>query len=315
MASSKFQLPEIALIDLLGQEDKNLRRIESDLQGLKIQNRGHEFTLTGEDQLVQVGQAVLTELVEMVRQGLSPTEHSVSETIKIILEGKSEPASKILATTTIRTPAKTIRAKTSGQKTYLDSIDENTITFGIGPAGTGKTYLAVAKAVEALYNKEVSRIILTRPAVEAGEKLGFLPGTLSEKIDPYLRPLFDSLQEMLEPEVTAKMMDAGVIEVAPLAYMRGRTLNDSFIILDEAQNTTGEQMKMFLTRLGFNSKMVITGDVTQIDLPGGNSGLRIAQNVLADVEGLHISHLSSRDVVRHELVTRIIDAYDLAATK
>ena len=315
MASSKFQLPEIALIDLLGQEDKNLRRIESDLQGLKIQNRGHEFTLTGEAQLVQVGQAALTELVEMVRQGLSPSEHSVSETIKIILEGKSEPASKILAATTIRTPAKTIRAKTSGQKTYLDSIDENTITFGIGPAGTGKTYLAVAKAVEALYNKEVSRIILTRPAVEAGEKLGFLPGTLSEKIDPYLRPLFDSLQEMLEPEVTAKMMDAGVIEVAPLAYMRGRTLNDSFIILDEAQNTTGEQMKMFLTRLGFNSKMVITGDVTQIDLPGGNSGLRIAQNVLADVEGLHISHLSSRDVVRHELVTRIIDAYDLAATK
>lgn len=315
MASSKFQLPEIALIDLLGQEDKNLRRIESDLQGLKIQNRGHEFTLTGEDQLVQVGQAALTELVEMVRQGLSPSEHSVSETIKIILEGKSEPASKILAATAIRTPAKTIRAKTSGQKTYLDSIDENTITFGIGPAGTGKTYLAVAKAVEALYNKEVSRIILTRPAVEAGEKLGFLPGTLSEKIDPYLRPLFDSLQEMLEPEVTAKMMDAGVIEVAPLAYMRGRTLNDSFIILDEAQNTTGEQMKMFLTRLGFNSKMVITGDVTQIDLPGGNSGLRIAQNVLADVEGLHISHLSSRDVVRHELVTRIIDAYDLAATK
>jgi len=315
VASSKFQLPEIALIDLLGQEDKNLRRIESDLQGLKIQNRGHEFTLTGEDQLVQVGQAVLTELVEMVRQGLSPSEHSVSETIKIILEGKGEPASKILAATTIRTPAKTIRAKTRGQKTYLDSIDENTITFGIGPAGTGKTYLAVAKAVEALYNKEVSRIILTRPAVEAGEKLGFLPGTLSEKIDPYLRPLFDSLQEMLEPEVTAKMMDAGVIEVAPLAYMRGRTLNDSFIILDEAQNTTGEQMKMFLTRLGFNSKMVITGDVTQIDLPGGNSGLRIAQNVLADVEGLHISHLSSRDVVRHELVTRIIDAYDLAATK
>lgn len=315
MATTKFQLPEIALIDLLGQEDKNLRRIETDLQGLKIQNRGHDFTLTGEDQAVLVGQAVLTELVEMVRQGLSPSEHSVSETIKIILEGTSEPASKILAATTIRTPAKTIRAKTSGQKTYLDSIDENTITFGIGPAGTGKTYLAVAKAVEALYNKEVSRIILTRPAVEAGEKLGFLPGTLSEKIDPYLRPLFDSLQEMLEPEVTAKMMDAGVIEVAPLAYMRGRTLNDSFIILDEAQNTTGEQMKMFLTRLGFNSKMVITGDVTQIDLPGGNSGLRIAQNVLADVEGLHISHLSSRDVVRHELVTRIIDAYDLAATK
>ena len=175
--------------------------------------------------------------------------------------------------------------------------------------------MAVAKAVEALYRKEVSRIILTRPAVEAGERLGFLPGTLSEKIDPYLRPLFDSLQEMLEPDVTAKLMEAGVIEVAPLAYMRGRTLNDSFIILDEAQNTTGEQMKMFLTRLGFNSKMVVTGDVTQIDLPGGKSGLGIAQTVLADVEGLNVQKLTSRDVVRHELVTRIVEAYDRAAIK
>jgi phosphate starvation-inducible PhoH-like protein len=206
-------------------------------------------------------------------------------------------------------------AKTAGQKEYLDAIDQNTITCGIGPAGTGKTYLAVAKAVEALYRKEVSRIILTRPAVEAGERLGFLPGTLSEKIDPYLRPLFDSLQEMLEPDVTAKLMEAGVIEVAPLAYMRGRTLNDSFIILDEAQNTTGEQMKMFLTRLGFNSKMVVTGDVTQIDLPGGKSGLGIAQIVLADVEGLNVQKLTSRDVVRHELVTRIVEAYDKAAIK
>ncbi|MDB4254443.1 PhoH family protein, partial [Aquiluna sp.] len=203
----------------------------------------------------------------------------------------------------------------AGQKQYLDAIDEHTITFGIGPAGTGKTYLAVAKAVSALYRKEVSRIILTRPAVEAGERLGFLPGTLSEKIDPYLRPLFDSLQEMLEPEVTAKMMDAGVIEVAPLAYMRGRTLNDSFIILDEAQNTTAEQMKMFLTRLGFNSKMVITGDVTQVDLPGGKSGLGVAREVLEGVEGLHVATLSSRDVVRHELVTRIVDAYERAETK
>ena len=251
----------------------------------------------------------------MIKQGLLPDVQSVAETLKIVTSKIGEPASMILAATSITTPAKTVRAKTVGQKQYLDAIDRNTITFGIGPAGTGKTYLAVAKAVSALYRKDVSRIILTRPAVEAGERLGFLPGTLSEKIDPYLRPLFDSLQEMLEPDVTAKLMDAGVIEVAPLAYMRGRTLNDSFIILDEAQNTTGEQMKMFLTRLGFNSKMIITGDVTQVDLPGGKSGLAIAREVLKEVEGLHVATLSSRDVVRHELVTRIVDAYEKAENK
>lgn len=315
MASLKFTIPEISLIDVLGREDQNLRQIQAELPGLKIQSRGHEISLSGEEQQIEIGKELIMQLVEMVRQGLNPNEQSVVETLRILGDADSEPASKILAATTIKTPAKTIRAKTRGQKEYLDAIDEHTITFGIGPAGTGKTYLAVAKAVQALYNKEISRIILTRPAVEAGERLGFLPGTLSEKIDPYLRPLFDSLQEMLEPEVTAKLMDSGVIEVAPLAYMRGRTLNDSFIILDEAQNTTGEQMKMFLTRLGFNSRMVITGDVTQIDLPGGNSGLRIAERVLAGVEDLNISRLSSRDVVRHELVTRIIDAYDLADSK
>ena len=315
MASLKFTIPEISLIDVLGREDQNLRQIQAELPGLKIQSRGHEISLSGEEQQIETGKVLIMQLVEMVRQGLSPNEQSVVETLRILGDADSEPASKILAATTIKTPAKTIRAKTRGQKEYLDAIDEHTITFGIGPAGTGKTYLAVAKAVQALYNKEISRIILTRPAVEAGERLGFLPGTLSEKIDPYLRPLFDSLQEMLEPEVTAKLMDSGVIEVAPLAYMRGRTLNDSFIILDEAQNTTGEQMKMFLTRLGFNSRMVITGDVTQIDLPGGNSGLRIAERVLAGVDDLNISRLSSRDVVRHELVTRIIDAYDLVDSK
>jgi len=315
VASLKFTIPEISLIDVLGREDQNLRQIQAELPGLKIQSRGHEISLSGEEQHIEIGKELIMQLVEMVRQGLSPNEQSVVETLRILGDADSEPASKILAATTIKTPAKTIRAKTRGQKEYLDAIDEHTITFGIGPAGTGKTYLAVAKAVQALYNKEISRIILTRPAVEAGERLGFLPGTLSEKIDPYLRPLFDSLQEMLEPEVTAKLMDSGVIEVAPLAYMRGRTLNDSFIILDEAQNTTGEQMKMFLTRLGFNSRMVITGDVTQIDLPGGNSGLRIAERVLAGVDDLNISRLSSRDVVRHELVTRIIDAYDLADSK
>jgi len=249
----------------------------------------------------------------MVRQGLSPNEQSVVETLRILGDADSEPASKILAATTIKTPAKTIRAKTRGQKEYLDAIDEHTITFGIGPAGTGKTYLAVAKAVQALYNKEISRIILTRPAVEAGERLGFLPGTLSEKIDPYLRPLFDSLQEMLEPEVTAKLMDSGVIEVAPLAYMRGRTLNDAFIILDEAQNTTPEQMKMFLTRMGFGSRAVVTGDSTQIDLPKGQkSGLNEAEAILKKVKGIAFTQFESEDVVRHPLVQRIVKAYAAA---
>ena len=313
MSKTSFEITGVALLDLLGQEDRNLKRIEAELPGLVIQNRGNVFNLTGDDDQLELAIEVFDQLAEMIKQGLSPDPQAVAETIRIIQDQKAQPASKILAASTISTPAKTVRAKTAGQKDYLDAIDENTITFGIGPAGTGKTYLAVAKAVEALYKKEVSRIILTRPAVEAGERLGFLPGTLSEKIDPYLRPLFDSLQEMLEPDVTAKLMDAGVIEVAPLAYMRGRTLNDSFIILDEAQNTTGEQMKMFLTRLGFNSKMVITGDITQIDLPGGKSGLGIAQTVLADVEGLHVQKLSSRDVVRHELVTRIVEAYERAA--
>ena len=193
---------------------------------------------------------------------------------------------------------------------YLKNIDENTVIFGLGPAGTGKTYLAMAKAVEALLNKKCSRIILTRPAVEAGERLGYLPGTLSEKIDPYLRPLFDALQEMLPAESLSKFLESGVVEVAPLAYMRGRTLNDAFIILDEAQNTTSEQMKMFLTRLGFNSKMIITGDTTQVDLPGGKSGLAAAVEILGNVEDLNVSRLSSKDVVRHELVTRIVNAYE-----
>jgi phosphate starvation-inducible PhoH-like protein len=215
----------------------------------------------------------------------------------------------VLSQSILSSRGKNIRPKTQGQKTYVDAIDLNTIVFGIGPAGTGKTYLAMAKAVQALQRKEVSRIILTRPAVEAGERLGFLPGTLNDKIDPYLRPLFDALHEMLDPETVPKLMAAGTIEVAPLAYMRGRTLNDSFIILDEAQNTTPEQMKMFLTRLGFNSKMVVTGDITQIDLPSGSSGLRTAVDVLSAVEDVHFASLTSEDVVRHNLVAKIVDAY------
>jgi phosphate starvation-inducible PhoH-like protein len=208
---------------------------------------------------------------------------------------------------------RTVRPKTAGQKTYVDAIAANVITFGIGPAGTGKTYLAMAKAVQALQSKNVNRIILTRPAVEAGERLGFLPGTLSEKIDPYLRPLYDALHDMIDPETIPKLLAAGTIEVAPLAYMRGRTLNDAFIILDEAQNTSPEQMKLFLTRLGFGSKIVVTGDVTQVDLPGGTkSGLRVIESILEGVDDIVFNRLTSHDVVRHRLVGKIVAAYDEA---
>jgi len=308
-----FEAPPVALLDLLGSEDSLIRQLEKEIPGLKVQNRGHDFSLEGEQDAIETGQRVVLELVELISQGISPDRKMVTESIKML--AANEVPSKVLGAGAIQTPAKTVRAKTMGQKQYLQAIDDHTITFGIGPAGTGKTYLAVAKAIAALYRKQVSRIILTRPAVEAGERLGYLPGTLSEKIDPYLRPLFDALQEMLEPDATAKLMESGVIEVAPLAYMRGRTLNDSFIILDEAQNTTAEQMKMFLTRLGFGSKMVVTGDITQVDLPTGKSGLDVATAILADVNDLYIARLSSKDVVRHELVTRIVDAYERAGKK
>ena len=313
MPKLSFEAPPVALLDLLGSEDSLIRQLEKEIPGLRVQNRGHDFSLEGEQGAIEIGQRVVLELAELISQGISPDRKMVTESIKML--AANEVPSKVLGAGAIQTPAKTVRAKTMGQKQYLQAIDDHTITFGIGPAGTGKTYLAVAKAVSALYRKQVSRIILTRPAVEAGERLGYLPGTLSEKIDPYLRPLFDALQEMLEPDATAKLMESGVIEVAPLAYMRGRTLNDSFIILDEAQNTTAEQMKMFLTRLGFGSKMVVTGDITQVDLPTGKSGLDVATAILSDVDDLHIARLSSKDVVRHELVTRIVDAYERAGKK
>lgn len=314
MSKLSFELPEVAPVDLLGREDKLLRRLEAEFPHVAIHNRGHQFTLDGEDAEVDLAQRTILELGKLISSGISLEERMIAETAAM-LRSSSDIPSKVLGSGAIKTPAKTVRAKTLGQRQYLDAIDQHTITFGIGPAGTGKTYLAVAKAVSALYAKQVSRIILTRPAVEAGERLGFLPGTLSEKIDPYLRPLFDALQEMLEPEATAKLMESGVIEVAPLAYMRGRTLNDSFIILDEAQNTTAEQMKMFLTRLGFGSKMVVTGDATQVDLPQGRSGLDVASRVLSEIDDLHIARLNSKDVVRHELVTRIVDAYERAGQK
>jgi phosphate starvation-inducible protein PhoH and related proteins len=314
LAQVSFSAPEVALLELLGPQDSILRSIEREIAGVKIQNRGHDFSIEGDQAAAELAKQVVLQLAELVVAGVTPDPRSVRETVAI-LSSSSDVPSKILGAGAIVTPTKTVRAKTQGQRRYLEAIETSTITFGIGPAGTGKTYLAVAKAVNALYSKQVSRIILTRPAVEAGERLGFLPGTLSEKIDPYLRPLFDALQEMLEPDILAKLMESSVIEVAPLAYMRGRTLNDSFIILDEAQNTTGEQMKMFLTRLGFNSKMVITGDTTQVDLPGGKSGLTIATTILVDVEGLKVERLTSKDVVRHELVTRIVEAYERAGSR
>ena len=225
-------------------------------------------------------------------------------------ETQERPAD-VLTLNILSNRGRTIRPKTLNQKRYVDAIDKHTVVFGIGPAGTGKTYLAMAKAVQALQAKQVNRIIFTRPAVEAGERLGYLPGTLSEKIDPYLRPLYDALHDMLDPETIPKLLTAGTIEVAPLAYMRGRTLNDAFIILDEAQNTSPEQMKMFLTRLGFGSKMVVTGDVTQIDLPSGTkSGLRVVHDILDDIKDITFCHLTAQDVVRHRLVGKIVDAYD-----
>ena len=310
MPQKTLEINKVSAIDLLGPQDKLAKKLEREFPGLKIQNRGTSYMLDGTDEQLLSAERILFELADLISQGIVPDERSVVESVRILEQNPGEVPSKVLGTGAINTPGKTVRAKTIGQKQYLEAIDQNTITFGIGPAGTGKTYLAVAKAVAALYGRQVSRSILTRPAVEAGERLGFLPGTLSDKIDPYLRPLFDALQEMLEPEATHRLIEAGVIEVAPLAYMRGRTLNDSFIILDEAQNTTAEQMKMFLTRLGFNSKMVITGDTTQVDLPFGKSGLKVATDILSGVEGLHIATLSSKDVVRHELVTRIVEAYD-----
>ncbi len=257
-----------------------------------------------------LAERVVTELIAIVASGQRLTPDAVRRSVAMLTGTGNESPAEVLTLDILSRRGKTIRPKTLNQKRYVDAIDAHTIVFGIGPAGTGKTYLAMAKAVNALQTKQVNRIILTRPAVEAGERLGFLPGTLSEKIDPYLRPLYDALHDMMDPELIPKLMSAGVIEVAPLAYMRGRSLNDAFIILDEAQNTTGEQMKMFLTRLGFGSKIVVTGDITQVDLPGGaTSGLRAAMRILDGIDDIHFAELTSADVVRHRLVADIVDAY------
>lgn len=294
---------------LLGSADENLRALErSVIADLHV--RGNAITISGESADVARAERVISELVAIVANGQVLTPEVVRHSVAMLAGTDNESPAEVLTLDILSRRGKTIRPKTLNQKRYVDAIDANTIVFGVGPAGTGKTYLAMAKAVNALQTKQVSRIILTRPAVEAGERLGFLPGTLSEKIDPYLRPLYDALYDMMDPEVIPKLMSAGVIEVAPLAYMRGRTLNSAFIVLDEAQNTTAEQMKMFLTRLGFGSKIVVTGDITQVDLPGGaTSGLRSAMEILDRVDDIHVAELTSVDVVRHRLVSEIVDAY------
>ncbi|MGO4202048.1 PhoH family protein [Rhodococcus sp. TAF43] len=305
-----MELPPEVVPPLLGSSDENLTALEQVLDA-DIHVRGNAVTLTGTPADVALAERVLEQLAALVRRNQPITPDAVRRTVGMLTQGLSESPADVLSLDILSRRGKTIRPKTLNQKRYVDAIDENTIVFGVGPAGTGKTYLAMAKAVQALQSKQVTRIILTRPAVEAGERLGFLPGTLHEKIDPYLRPLHDALHDMMDPEAIPKLMQAGVIEVAPLAYMRGRTLNDAFIILDEAQNTTAEQMKMFLTRLGFGSKIVVTGDVTQVDLPGGaRSGLRAATEILDDIDGIHFAILDSSDVVRHRLVSDIVDAYD-----
>jgi len=298
----------IPMVSVVGSRDELIRVVENNFPDVDVFVRGNEITLVGPEKQVRQIENLVAELIVVLRTGQGLTPDAIERAINM-LRSDVKPA-EILTANILSNRGKAIRAKTLNQKHYVDAIDENTVVFGIGPAGTGKTYLAVAKAVQALQSKKISRIILTRPAVEAGEHLGFLPGTLSEKIDPYLRPLYDALHDMIDAESIPRLITSGTIEVAPLAYMRGRTLNDAFIILDEAQNTSAEQMKMFLTRLGFGSTMVITGDVTQVDLPSGTtSGLRVVREILEGIDEVAFCELTSQDVVRHRLVGQIVDAY------
>lgn len=301
----------IPMVALVGPADKNLREIEAAFPNVSLTVRGNEIALRGDVEECDRVEQLITELLVVLRSGQDISPEVIKRSISMLKSNPQKHPAEVLSLNIVSNRGRTIRPKTANQKSYVEAIAENTITFGIGPAGTGKTYLAMAKAVAALQAREVNRIILTRPAVEAGEHLGFLPGTLTEKIDPYLRPLFDALHDMLDQDAIPKLMQSGVVEVAPLAYMRGRTLNDSFIILDEAQNTTPEQMKMFLTRLGFGSKMVITGDVTQVDLPNGkNSGLATIRKILEGIDDIAFMDLMAEDVVRHRLISDIVSAYE-----
>lgn len=298
------------MVELLGPRDAHLRRVEDAFRGARLVARGNEIDITGDEREIALAHTVLDELLVLVQEGQSLDADRVDRVIDMVKSDVPRPSGVFTDSISVGR-GKVVRPKTLGQKRYLDAIRENTLAFGIGPAGTGKTYLAMAAAVETLLAGAVRRIILSRPAVEAGERLGFLPGDLAAKVDPYLRPLYDALYEMLGPDQTGRLMDEGTIEIAPLAYMRGRTLNDAFIVLDEAQNTTPEQMKMFLTRLGFNSKMVITGDITQMDLGDGRpSGLKVIRRVLHGVEGAGFIELTGDDVVRHRIVAAIVQAYE-----
>ena len=303
------------MVALLGQRDSFLKLIEAGF-GADILVRGNEITISGPAEETERVARIFEELLELLERGNELSEESVGRAIQMVhgvagSPGEDMPTvSQVLGDQLLSNRGKKIAPKTVGQKRYVDAIRANTVTFAIGPAGTGKTYLAVAVAVRALQEHQVSRIILARPAVEAGERLGFLPGTLYEKIDPYMRPLYDALYEMTGPDMLPRLMERGVVEVAPLGFLRGRTLNDAFIILDEAQNTTPEQMKMFLTRLGFGSKAVVNGDSTQVDLPNGqHSGLHVVEEILHDIGGISFVHLDGKDVVRHEIVQHIVEAY------
>ncbi|WP_432512639.1 PhoH family protein [Kineococcus sp. SYSU DK001] len=306
--------PDVPMVGLLGARDELLRVLERAFTSVDVLVRGNEITVTGAAGEVALLERLVDQMTAVLGAGQPLSADAVERSVAMLRAqangtGADRPAD-VLTMNILSSRGRTIRPKTVNQKNYVEAIDAHTVVFGIGPAGTGKTYLAMAKAVQALQAKQVNRIVLTRPAVEAGERLGFLPGTLTDKIDPYLRPLYDALHDMLDPDSIPRLMAAGTIEVAPLAYMRGRTLNDAFIILDEAQNTSPEQMKMFLTRLGFGSKIVVTGDVTQVDLPSGtDSGLRVVQDILEGIEDVHFSRLTSGDVVRHRLVGEIVDAY------
>lgn len=300
----------IAMVAVVGPHDDNLRVIEAAFPSVNITVRGNEITLRGTHEDCGKLENLFNELMIVIRSGNTLDVDAVNRAIEMLDHQPIDHPAEVMSLNIVSNRGRTIRPKTANQKRYVDAIEDNTITFGIGPAGTGKTYLAMAKAVAALQSKKVNRIILTRPAVEAGEHLGFLPGTLSEKIDPYLRPLFDALHDMIDLDTIPRLMQSGIIEVAPLAYMRGRTLNDAFVILDEAQNTTPEQMKMFLTRLGFGSKMVITGDITQIDLPNAQkSGLRVVRDILKNIDDIAFLELTAEDVVRHRLIGDIVKAY------
>lgn len=307
---TKLVIPsKVSMVDITGRADEWLRIIEP-CYSCSIAVRGNEITIGGDENEVDKAAKLFTEMIAVLESGQTLSPAKIKTSIDMVKNGTVKPSS-VFSDVLLVHRGKTITPRTPGQKAYVDAIRSNTIVFGIGPAGTGKTYLAMALAASALANKQVGRILLVRPAVEAGEKLGFLPGTLFEKVDPYLRPLYDALYEMMDPDHFRYLMDRGTIEVAPLAYMRGRTLNDSFIVLDEAQNTSPEQMKMFLTRLGLGSKAVVTGDITQIDLPPGQeSGLAVIEDILKeDVDGVQFVHLDTKDVVRHKIVQQIVEAY------